>query len=58
VLTLKANHGTADEEVSRFLTDARQRDFAGVARDFLETTDKEHGRCEIRGQHGAAAPCA
>jgi len=48
VLTLKANHGTASEEVSRCLTAARQRDFAGVAHDFVETTDKEHGRFEIR----------
>jgi predicted transposase YbfD/YdcC len=48
VLTLKANHGTACEEVSRFLSDARQRDFAGVAHDFVETMDKEHGRFEIR----------
>lgn len=48
VLTLKANHGTAYEEVSRFLADARQRNFAGVAHDFVETTDKEHGRFEIR----------
>jgi len=48
VLTLKANHGTAYEEVRSFLADARQRNFAGVAHDFVETMDKEHGRFEIR----------
>jgi predicted transposase YbfD/YdcC len=48
VLTLKANHGTAYAEVLRFLEDARQRNFAGVAHDFLQTVDKEHGRLETR----------
>jgi len=48
VLMLKANHGTAYEEVRRFLADARQRAFAGVAHDFVETVDKEHGRFEVR----------
>jgi predicted transposase YbfD/YdcC len=48
VLTLKANHGTAYEEVRSFLTDARARNFAGVAHDFVETVDKEHGRLETR----------
>jgi predicted transposase YbfD/YdcC len=48
VLALKANHGTAYEEVRSFLTDARQRNFAGMAHDFVETVDKEHGRLETR----------
>jgi len=48
VLTLKANHGTAYQEVRDFLGDARQRNFAGVAHDFVETVDKEHGRFEVR----------
>lgn len=48
VLALKGNHGTAYEEVKTFLEDARQRRFAGVAHDFVETVDKEHGRLEIR----------
>ena len=48
VLTLKANHGTAYEEVLSFLADARQRNFAGVAHDFVQTVDKEHGRLETR----------
>lgn len=48
VLTLKANHSTAHAEVLCFLEDARQRNFAGVAHDFVETVDKEHGRFETR----------
>ena len=48
VLTLKANHGTAYAEVLSFLEDARQRSFAGVAHDFVETVDKDHGRLETR----------
>jgi predicted transposase YbfD/YdcC len=48
VLALKGNHGTAYEEVKTFLEDARHRGFAGVAHDFVETVDKEHGRLEIR----------
>jgi predicted transposase YbfD/YdcC len=47
-LTLKANHGTAYEEVRSFLADARQRNFDGVAHDFVQTVDKEHGRFETR----------
>lgn len=48
VLALKGNHGTAHAEVLSFLQDARQRHFAGVAHDFFETLDKEHGRLERR----------
>lgn len=48
VLALKANHSIAYEEVKTFLEDARQRRFAGVAHDALETTGKEHGRVEVR----------
>jgi predicted transposase YbfD/YdcC len=48
VMALKGNHGTAYEEVKSFLEDARQRKFADVAHDFVETADKEHGRLEIR----------
>ena len=48
VLARKGNHGTAHAEVKSFLEDARQRNFAGVAHDFVETVDKEHGRWEIR----------
>jgi predicted transposase YbfD/YdcC len=48
VLALKGNHGTAYAEVKRFLEDARQRGYAGVAHDFVETLEKGHGRVEIR----------
>lgn len=48
VLALKGNHGTAHAEVQSFLEDARHRSFAGVAHDFVETVDKDHGRLEIR----------
>jgi len=48
VMTLKANHGTAYDEVKTFLQDALQRDFAGVTHDFVETLDKDHGRLERR----------
>lgn len=48
VLALKGNQGTAHAEVVEFFQDARQRDFAGVTHDFVETVDKEHGRFETR----------
>jgi predicted transposase YbfD/YdcC len=48
VLALKGNHAVAHEEVRAFLEDARRRNFAGVAHDFVETADKEHGRHEVR----------
>lgn len=48
MLALKADHSTVYAEVKTFLEDARQRRFAGVAHDVLETTEKEHGRVEVR----------
>ena len=48
VMALNGNHGTAHAEVQSFLEDARHRGFAGVAHDFVETLDKNHGRLEIR----------
>lgn len=48
VLALKANHGVLHEEVQQFLDDAQRREFAGVPHQFVETTDKEHGRLETR----------
>lgn len=48
VLALKGNHGTAYEEVKSFLEDARQRGFAGVTHDFVQTVEKAHGRVEVR----------
>jgi predicted transposase YbfD/YdcC len=49
VLALKGNHETALEEVSSFLLDAKSREnFGGVAHDFFETLEKDHGRIETR----------
>ena len=49
VMTLKANHGTAYDEIKTFLEDAHRRNFAGLPHDFVETLDKDHGRLERRG---------
>jgi predicted transposase YbfD/YdcC len=46
VLALKGNQGTAFAEVKAFLDDAIQRNEAHL--DTLESTDKEHGRLEVR----------
>jgi predicted transposase YbfD/YdcC len=48
VLALKANQGTLHVEVKAFLDDARARGFAGVAHQFTETVEKDHGRIETR----------
>jgi predicted transposase YbfD/YdcC len=46
VLALKGNQGTAFAEVKTFLDDAIQRDEPHLVKH--ETTDKEHGRLEVR----------
>ena len=46
VLALKGNQGTAFTEVKTFLDDAIQRKEAHLV--FAETTDKGHGRVEVR----------
>ncbi len=48
VLGLKANQSTLHEEVEAFFTTTAAGDFAGVAHDSTEETDKEHGRLEVR----------
>lgn len=48
VLTLKANHGLLYEEVQRFFTWARQRQFVDVAHEEYHTLDGNHGRVEER----------
>jgi predicted transposase YbfD/YdcC len=48
VLALKANQGTLHAEVQAFLDDAQVRGFAGVAHEFVQTVNKEHGRLETR----------
>jgi len=46
VLALKGNHGTAFAEIKAFLDDAIQRHESHLV--FHETTDKGHGRVEVR----------
>ncbi|MGD8275473.1 MAG: ISAs1 family transposase [Thiohalocapsa sp.] len=48
VLGLKGNQGTLHEEVEGFFATALAGDFAGVAHDYTEETDKDHGRLEVR----------
>jgi predicted transposase YbfD/YdcC len=48
VLALKGNQGTLHAEVQEFLDDAQTRGFAGVAHQFVETVEKDHGRIETR----------
>jgi len=48
VLALKGNQGTVHAEVQAFLDDAQRRGFAGVAHQFVETVEKDHGRVETR----------
>jgi predicted transposase YbfD/YdcC len=48
VLALKANQGTLHAEVKEFLDDAQARGFAGVAHQFTQTVEKDHGRIETR----------
>jgi predicted transposase YbfD/YdcC len=48
VLALKENHPTLYEEVTRFLTDARDTGFADIPHAYHETVDGDHGRIETR----------
>lgn len=48
VLSLKGNQGTLHADVAEFFDDARQRAFAGVAHQYTETVEKDHGRIERR----------
>jgi predicted transposase YbfD/YdcC len=48
VLALKGNQGTLHAEIQEFLDDAQTRGFAGVAHQFVETVEKDHGRIETR----------
>ena len=48
VLALKGNQGTLHAELKAFLDDAQARGFDGVAHEFVQTVDKEHGRLETR----------
>lgn len=48
VLGLKGNQGALFDAVEDFFTTAEAHRFAGVAHDYLEEVDKDHGRFEIR----------
>jgi predicted transposase YbfD/YdcC len=48
VLALKGNQGTLAEDVELLFTDGRATQFAGMAHDTHVTTEKDHGRLEIR----------
>lgn len=48
VLSLKGNQGTLKEDVELFFQDAQQRHFQKVPHQYLQTTDGEHGRIEVR----------
>jgi len=48
VLGLKGNQGTLHEAVEDFFTIAESHQFTGVAHDYVEEIDKDHGRFEIR----------
>ena len=48
VLGLKGNQSTLQETVEEFFTTALAEDFADVAHDYTQETDKDHGRLEVR----------
>ncbi len=48
VLALKGNQSTLHEEVKSFLEDAQAGGFPKIAHDFLETSERGHGRVETR----------
>ena len=48
VLGLKGNQGALHEAVEDFFALAQAHCFTGVAHDFIEEVDKDHGRLEIR----------
>ena len=48
VLALKGNQGTLAEDVALLFSDGRATPFAGMAHDTQVTTEKDHGRLEIR----------
>ncbi|WP_207187988.1 MULTISPECIES: ISAs1 family transposase [Thiorhodovibrio] len=48
VLGLKGNQSTLHDEVKDFFDTARDGDFADVAHDFTEETDKDYGSLEAR----------
>lgn len=47
-LALKANQGNLYEDVIQLFEYARQQEFKGIEHEYHQTTDKGHGRLEIR----------
>jgi predicted transposase YbfD/YdcC len=48
VLALKGNQGTLSAEVEEAFIDADAKDYAGLDSQFMETTERNHGRMETR----------
>ena len=48
VLALKGNQGQMSEEVAEYFRWAREEKFHGLPHSYAETTEKDHGRIEIR----------
>lgn len=48
VISLKGNQGNLHDDVKLFLTSQKEKNFSGCRHDFYETTEKGHGRIEIR----------
>ena len=48
VLALKGNQGTLAADVALMFTEGRATGFTGIAHDTYTTTEKDHGRLEIR----------
>ena len=48
VLALKGNQGALREYVEDYFTTAMENDFLGLAHDYFETTNGDHGRVEVR----------
>jgi predicted transposase YbfD/YdcC len=48
VLALKGNQGRLSEQAKQFFTQAQANQFAGIAYEYHETVDGDHGRVEVR----------
>lgn len=48
VLALKGNQGLMSEEMAEYFRWAREEKFRGLPHSYAETTEKDHGRIEIR----------
>ena len=48
VLSLKGNQGTLQEDVEYFWKTAQTENFKGIIYDYYESTEKDHGRIDVR----------